>query len=112
MTVLTWVFRLVIFVFLLVFALQNTDPVVLRLLPGTLWEAPLVVILLAFLFGGVFLGILSLLGLVFRQRREISRLQRTVSQVDSMSGSPQGEFLRGAVNPKNTQKSPEPPAVL
>ena len=105
MTVLTWVFRLVIFVFLLVFALQNTDPVVLRLLPGTLWEAPLVVILLAFLVGGVLLGILSLVGLVFRQRREIGRLKRA-------AGTPHGNSSPAAVNPENTPKYPKPPAVL
>ncbi len=93
MTALTWVFRLVIFVFLLAFALQNTDIVVVRALPGYLWEAPLVVILFAFLMGGVLLGLLSLLGLVYRQRCEIRQLKRTT------------------VNPENTPKSLEPPAV-
>jgi uncharacterized integral membrane protein len=76
MTALTWALRAIIFVFLVVFALQNTDPVSLRLLPGTLWQAPLVIALLAFFVGGALLGALSLLGVVFRQRREISRLKR------------------------------------
>ena len=81
MTVLTWAIRLIIFAFLVVFAAQNTDPVSLRLLPGRVWQAPLVIALLAFFVGGVILGALSLLGVIFRQRREISRLKRTTSRV-------------------------------
>lgn len=80
MTVLTWSIRLVIFAFLVVFAAQNTDPVSLRLLPGQAWQAPLVIALLAFFVGGVILGALSLLGVIFRQRREISRLKRAANQ--------------------------------
>ncbi|WP_162888696.1 lipopolysaccharide assembly LapA domain-containing protein [Dechloromonas sp. HYN0024] len=76
MTALTWAVRAIIFVFLVVFATQNTDPVSLRLLPGTIWQAPLIIALLAFLVGGVILGALSLLGTIFRQRREITRLKR------------------------------------
>ena len=76
MTALTWAIRAIIFIFLVVFATQNTDPASLRLLPGTVWQTPLVIALLVFFIGGVILGALSLLGLIFRQRREISRLKR------------------------------------
>ncbi len=76
MTALTWAIRLIIFVVLLVFAVQNTDPVSLRFFTGQVWQAPLVLVLLAFFVGGVILGALSLLGVIFRQRREISRLKR------------------------------------
>ena len=77
MTALTWAIRLIIFVVLLVFAVQNTDPVSLRFFTGQVWEAPLVLVLLGFFVGGVILGALSLLGVIFRQRREISRLKRS-----------------------------------
>lgn len=77
MTVLTWVVRLIIFAFLVIFSIQNTEPASLRFLPGQIWQAPLVIILLAFFIGGLVLGALSLLGVVFRQRREISRLKRS-----------------------------------
>ncbi|MBS1141348.1 MAG: putative rane protein [Proteobacteria bacterium] len=80
MTVLTWAIRLIIFAFLVVFAAQNTDSVSLRLLPGQVWQAPLVIALLAFFVGGAILGALSLLGVIFRQRREISRLKRVPNQ--------------------------------
>jgi lipopolysaccharide assembly protein A len=76
MTALTWAIRAIIFIFLVVFAIQNTDPVNLRLFPGAIWQAPLVIALLAFFVGGVVMGALSLLGVIFRQRREISRLKR------------------------------------
>jgi uncharacterized integral membrane protein len=81
MTALTWAVRLIIFVFLVVFAAQNTEPVSLRLLPGQVWQAPLVLALLAFFVVGVILGALSLLGVIYRQRRDISRLRKeTVCQ--------------------------------
>ena len=80
MTALTWAVRLIIFSFLLVFALQNTDPVNLRFFLDHVWQAPLVVVLLAFFAGGAILGVLSLLGVIYRQRREISRLKRAASE--------------------------------
>jgi uncharacterized integral membrane protein len=77
MTALTWAIRLVIFSLLLLFALRNTDPVTLQFIPGHAWEnAPLVIVLLAFFAGGAVLGALSLVGVIFRQRREIGRLKR------------------------------------
>lgn len=80
MTALTWLVRLIVFAIFVVFALQNTDPVSLGLLPGVQWQVPLVMALLVFFAGGAVLGALSLLGLVFRQRREISRLKRPAEQ--------------------------------
>ncbi len=80
MTALTWAIRLVIFAFLLVFAVQNTDPVSLNFMLGQTWQAPLVIVLLAFFGGGAVLGVLSLLGVIYRQRREISRLKRELGK--------------------------------
>jgi lipopolysaccharide assembly protein A len=81
MTVLTWAIRLIIFSFLLLFALRNTGPVTLQFLPGYAWEnAPLVIVLLAFFAGGAMLGVLSVLGVIYRQRREIARLKRLAAK--------------------------------
>jgi uncharacterized integral membrane protein len=80
MTALTWAIRLIIFFVLVVFALQNTDPVNLHILLGQVWQAPLVIVLLAFFAGGALLGALSLLGVIYRQRREIARLKRVLGQ--------------------------------
>lgn len=80
MTALTWAIRLIIFSFLVVFAIQNTDTVTLRFILGQFWEAPLVIVLLAFFAGGAVLGVLSVLGVIFRQRREIARLKRELTK--------------------------------
>lgn len=80
MRALLWGCRIFIFLFLLAFALKNTDPVSIRFLLDTTWQAPLIIIVLAFFAGGAALGVLSLLGTVFGLRREISRLQREANQ--------------------------------
>ena len=77
MRVLTWLFNLVLFVLALGFALSNTAAVELRFLFADLvWRAPLVVVLLVFLAAGVALGLLAAAPLLFRHRREITRLAR------------------------------------
>ena len=81
MTALTWAIRLIIFSFLVVFAVQNTDPVSLHFLLDQVWQAPLVIVLLAFFAGGAVLGVLSVLGVIYRQRREINRLKRATNTV-------------------------------
>ncbi|WP_239003013.1 lipopolysaccharide assembly LapA domain-containing protein [Dechloromonas sp. TW-R-39-2] len=80
MTVLNWAIRLTLFSFLVVFAFQNTDPVSLNFLSGQVWQAPLVIILLVFFAGGAILGLLSVLGVIYRQRREISRLKQSADK--------------------------------
>lgn len=76
MTILTWSLRLIILVFLVVFASLNAGPVTLRFLFDRAWELPLVVVLLLSFALGALLGALSLVGVLFRQRRELSRLRR------------------------------------
>ena len=85
MTALTWAIRLIIFAFLVVFSVQNTETATLRLLPGHDWQAPLVIVLLLFFVGGALLGALSLVGVLFRQRREISRLRRGASRAPQIA---------------------------
>lgn len=80
MTILTWAIRLLIFAILVLFAVRNTDPVSLRLFADQVWQAPLVIVLLTFFAAGAVLGVLSLLGVIYRQRREISRLKRVAAQ--------------------------------
>lgn len=76
MTLLTWAARLLIFGFLVAFSLRNTDPVSLNFVLDHSWQAPLVVVLLVFFAGGALMGVISMSGLMFRQRREIARLKR------------------------------------
>jgi putative membrane protein len=81
MTALNWALRFIIVSFLIVFAIQNTELVILRVMPGYFWEAPLVVVLLAFFAAGAILGVLSVLGIIYRQRREVVRLKRELGKV-------------------------------
>ena len=76
MRLVTWTIRLALFLLLLVFAAWNTEPVTLRYWFDRAWQAPLVMVLLAFFAAGVLFGIAALLGTTVRQRREIGRLRR------------------------------------
>ena len=90
MRVLLWCCRVFIFLFLLAFALKNTEPVSVSFFFETSWQAPLIIVVLAFFAGGVALGILALLGTIFGLRREISRLKRGAKAIDdkeSVSGA-------------------------
>jgi len=85
MKVLSWAIRIALFLFLLLFALQNTAPVTLHFVLGYVWQAPLVILLLAFLIGGALLGILSVLGHLFAQRREIAQLKKDLASATAKS---------------------------
>jgi len=85
MTALTWAIRLIIFSFLVVFAVQNTEPVNLHFLLDQVWQAPLVIVLLAFFSCGAVLGVLSVVGVIYRQRREIARLKRATHKVQPVA---------------------------
>ena len=76
MRIVTWTIRLTLFLLLLVFAVWNTEPVTLRFWFGQAWQAPLVIVLLAFFAAGALFGIAAVLGTTLRQRREIGRLRR------------------------------------
>lgn len=76
MKIFYWVLRLAIFLLLFLFAAHNTEQVLLRFFLGQAWQAPLVVVLLIFFAAGAILGMSSLLGLIFRLRREIQSLKK------------------------------------
>jgi lipopolysaccharide assembly protein A len=76
MRMLVWLVRSFIFLFLFGFAVKNTDPVNVHFFLDTAWQAPLVIVVLAFFAVGAFLGATSLLGTIFGLRREINALKR------------------------------------
>jgi lipopolysaccharide assembly protein A len=71
-----WLLRALLFVAMFLFALKNTDPVTLRFYLDQTWQAPLILVLLAFLALGAALGVLACLPKMFAQRREILALKR------------------------------------
>ena len=73
-----WGFRILVFLILFLFAVKNTDPVSINFFLDSTWQAPLIIVVLVFSAGGALLGVLSLIGTVFRLRREVERLKKTV----------------------------------
>jgi uncharacterized integral membrane protein len=96
MRILTWTIRIALFILLLAFAARNTETVTLRFYFDLAWQAPLVVLLLAFFAGGAALGLLAALGAVLRQRHEVSRLRR--------------ELRAAGARPDDAPTLPPPPA--
>ncbi|MGE5526332.1 MAG: LapA family protein [Rhodospirillaceae bacterium] len=76
MRYIVWLLKLALFVIVLTFAVKNTAPVTVHYYLGTEWEAPLILVLLAFFALGAALGLAAGLAQQFRQRRQIALLKR------------------------------------
>ncbi len=76
MRLLVWLLRAALFVVLLGFAAKNGEPVALRFFFGTAWQLPLVAVMLIFFAAGAAVGVAAVVGVLFRQRRELARLRR------------------------------------
>jgi Uncharacterized integral membrane protein len=77
---LLWILRFALFLFLLAFALRNTDPVGVRFFLDAAWQAPLAIVLFVFFAAGVASGMLFLLASLLGRRREVARLKRELGQ--------------------------------
>ncbi|MCC6473204.1 MAG: LapA family protein [Burkholderiales bacterium] len=84
---LGWLLRLFLFVVLLLFAFKNATPVQLRLFFDANWEAPLVLLLLAFFVLGAALGVSACLARLFQQRREIASLKLALRRSQPQPGT-------------------------
>jgi uncharacterized integral membrane protein len=78
MHLLTWLFRIGLFLVMMGFALSNTDTATLRFfgIPEFEWRAPMVLFLFLFFAAGALIGVIATMPLVLRQRRSIGRLKR------------------------------------
>ena len=74
-----WLLKIVLFGLVLTFAVKNTDSVAVRYFLGYEWRAPLIFVLLVAFCAGAAFGVLSTLGQIFRQRREIASLKRELA---------------------------------
>ena len=88
MQALVWIVRLFIVAILIWFALKNSQQVEVYGLPGQVWQAPLVFVLLVVFVAGVVIGLLAWIPTVVRQRREIGRLKRAGGQPVAASPLP------------------------
>lgn len=66
----------VVFLILLLLAIKNAEPVILRFYFGLEWAAPLILVLLLAFAAGAVLGIIACLPTLVRQRREASGLRK------------------------------------
>ena len=84
MRIVTWTIRLLVFVLLLAFGAKNVEPVTVRFYFDLAVQTPLILALFsAFALGAVF-GVLSLLGRVLRQRRQIAVLRKRTTSVEAV----------------------------
>jgi uncharacterized integral membrane protein len=78
---LGWAVKVLLFVVFLGFALHNSQPATLNFFFGYFWQAPLVVLMLAAFVLGALLGVLALLPILFRLRRERGKLRKQVNDI-------------------------------
>jgi lipopolysaccharide assembly protein A len=76
MKLIVWLFRVLIFVLLLVLAVENRDLVTLHFYADYDWSAPLILIGLAFFIVGMLAGLLTAVAPILRLRMENGRLKR------------------------------------
>ena len=82
-----WILKLALFALVLTFAIKNTDSVAVRYFLGHEWRAPLIFVMLVAFCAGAALGVLSTLGQIFRQRREITSLKRELAARVGVEGA-------------------------
>lgn len=88
MKYLAWLLKAAIFFVLFAFALNNQGPVVLHLFFGAQWQAPLVLVLLAAMTLGIFLGIAVMLPIWLRARRARTGSPSTPAATPPSAGTP------------------------
>jgi hypothetical protein len=88
MRILSLVIKLVVFLLLLGFALKNTDAITVRYFLGLEWRAPLALVLLTMCATGVVAGILTCLGVIAGQRRELRNLRNELRQRTGVVAAP------------------------
>jgi len=98
MHTLVWLARFLVFVLVLLFALNNLTPVDVRLYGEHVFAGvPLVLVMLAAFFLGTVFAVLLAAGAMFRRGREIKRLKRELARVQDDMRYPAG----------NTSQTPE-----
>ena len=88
MQILVWIIRFAIIVVLVWFAVKNSQQIDVYGLPGQVWQAPLVFVLLVVFIAGVAIGLLAWIPTVIRQRREIGRLRKAAAKAAAASIAP------------------------
>jgi uncharacterized integral membrane protein len=77
---LLWFIKLLVFILLFAFAMQNAERITVHFLLDYVWQAPMALVILAFFMLGALMGILAMLGRIIVLRRELIALRREVRQ--------------------------------
>ncbi|MCU6432680.1 LapA family protein [Undibacterium sp. Jales W-56] len=72
----------IVFFIFISFTIKNVEYVTLHYFFGYQQEAPLIIWLLAFFSGGAILGILAMVPMVFRHKRDISKHKKTIAEIE------------------------------
>ncbi len=83
MKILFRILAAIFFIIFFGFALKNTDEVTLRFFLGYVVQGPLVLLLLGFFVSGAVLGVLAMLPMVFRSRREVAKNKKTIVNIQN-----------------------------
>lgn len=84
MRIVSWTLRLLLFLLLLTFALQNTEEATVRYYLGIEWRAPLALLLFAFFLAGALIGALAAAaGSWGRQRRRRREARQAAETAES-----------------------------
>ena len=76
MKLLFRIIAIILFVIFFGFALKNTEETVLHFFLGYEIRGPLVLLLLGFFAGGAVMGVLAMTPMLFRHRRELTKLKK------------------------------------
>ncbi|MGB8516517.1 MAG: LapA family protein [Gallionella sp.] len=87
-----WLWRFIMFIVLLGFAVKNNQPVTLRYFFETEWHTSLVIVLLIFFAAGVAIGVLAMMFNLLQQRREIANLKRDIRIKNQLSDIEQNKL--------------------
>ena len=94
MRYLVWALRFVVFFAVLMFALKNTDEVVVKLYGDMQFDhIPLIVVMLAAFVVGTLFGLLLTVPGSLRRRRELARLRKDLERIQKAVNTPAGEAV-------------------
>jgi putative membrane protein len=94
----------IVFIAFFGFALKNDQIVTLQFFLGYEQSAPLVILLLVFFLSGAILGILAMVPMMFRHRKDISKHKKAIAEIEKERSAdqranmqaPQSDSIRNA----------------
>ena len=99
MKLLTRLAAVILFVLFFGFALENTHEAVLHFFLNYEMRGPMVLILLGFFLMGAIMGVLAMMPMVFRHRREASKHQKAVTRMEQE----QQALVAARANPRQAE---------